>query len=82
MVYRYLRMSLKKGKGEGKIKVIMRYIFAIINHSCHCAVSLRRMKQSLFPFKNIMGHVLAIMIVLLLFLPVAGFAESKEIISE
>ena len=59
----------------------MKHIFTIINHRCHCEARLRRMKQSLFPFKNITGHVLAIMIVMLfatgLFASRTAFAEVR-----
>ena len=59
----------------------MKHILTIINHRCHCEARLRRMKQSLFPFKNITGHVLAIMIVMLfatgLFASRTAFAEVR-----
>src|SRR3989338_3085393 len=57
----------------------MRYFSVIIARICHCEV---KPKQSLFPFKNITGHVWVIIIALFLFLPLHSFAEVKEIISE
>src|SRR3972149_4677937 len=57
----------------------MRYIFAVISRVCHCEA---KPKQSLFPFKNITGHVWVIIIALFLFFPSFGFAEVKEIVSE
>ena len=63
-----------------------RHIFTVINRVCHCepihlCIGVGA-KQSLFPFKNITGHVLAIIITLSLFFPLHTFAEVKEIISE
>ena len=57
----------------------MRYFSVIIARICHCEV---KPKQSLFPFKNITGHVWVIIIALFLFFPLYTFAETKEIISE
>src|SRR3972149_2312479 len=57
----------------------MRYFSVIIARICHCEV---KPKQSLFPFKNIMGRVWVIIIALFLFSPSLTFAETKEIISE
>src|SRR4030067_3752347 len=57
----------------------MRYFSVIIARICHCET---KPKQSLFPVKNITGHVWVIIIALFLFFPSLGLAETKEIISE
>src|SRR3990172_1440944 len=64
----------------------MRYFSVIIARICHCeplhlCIGVEA-KQSLFPFKNITGHVWVIIIALFLFFPLYTFAETKEIISE
>ncbi|MBI5747750.1 MAG: tetratricopeptide repeat protein [Nitrospinae bacterium] len=59
--------------------IFKRHIFAVISRVCHCEA---KPKQSLFPFKNIMGRVWVIIIALFLFFPSPLFAETKEIISE
>ena len=65
------KMLIKAGKNN------MRHIFATKNHGHHCETNLKtgsgHVPQSLF---------WAVIIAVFLFLPVAGFAETKEIISE
>ena len=93
MVYRYLRMSLKKEKGEGKI---MKHLFAIITNACHCKakphachcegqspkVISEKVPQSLLWQIMIVVCVSSFAIAILFFYPSLASAQIKEIIAE